>query len=314
MDAQDPRLRAGVRATGGPVAQTSHELEAGRYRLARLERKNRALRRTLGLVSAALAVAIVAALALRPGSAFRIPLISSPYVKNLRITHDNRDKILDEIADSSGLTVEEVVLLESYLFRTRGDEGAAPEGAGKGAGRTIGEAIEAERDQAREESLRERAEARRREEEKARQAEEREKERRRREPLLAVLAVSFLGKEFAAVEGKDYITLSLTYQNRSDKDVRAFKGLLEFSDLFGEPLLQASLSEDHALAAGEVRAVRRSLDYDPSLDAHRRLRDAGPESVRVEWQPQRIMFADGTSLEVEEPQQAATVEEGAEPR
>lgn len=214
-------------------------------------------------------------------------------VKSMKITEENKDKIWEQIKDTKDLTGEEVQLLQSYMLR----KGLRSAFSGKRfsfpVGRTIGEIIEEERRYVQQEKARE--EDDRVSRERARAAAE-----KHREVLYGALAVTLYEKGFYSGDFQDYVTLRLMYENRSGKDMRAFRGTLQFNDLFGEEVQKAELKEDKILKAGETRRVDRSLPYNRFIEADRKLRSTALENLKVVWLPTTILFTDGTSLQVDE--------------
>lgn len=124
---------------------------------------------------------------------------------------------------------------------------------------------------------------------------------KQRLPLLDALSVNITDKGFIAADfyaGRVNATISFTMQqlNKSTKNIRAYKGVLIFRDLFNDEITTVSYKGDKHLQAGQNREEKMFLDYNEFIDKHQILRSTEMKNLRVEWQPEMIMFSDGTSL------------------
>ena len=213
--------------------------------------------------------------------------------KSVAITQDNEETFLEDIKDMKGLTIEESRMLHAYVIRAGMAEvfgGEAP----KLAGQTIGDLIETQR-------LFE-AEAKAQEEEQDRLAAE---ARAREEAIAAELrkTISFgvYDKSFQAsdiMSGRysDYVVIKCTYENTSEKNVRAFTGSLRFTDLFGKPIYESGLTISDPVAAGERGNWSGTIEYNQFMDEHKSLRNTKLEDMKVIWLPSEILFADGSTI------------------
>jgi hypothetical protein len=208
-----------------------------------------------------------------------------------RVTRENKDTIFQQIRDSNDLTVEEVGLLEAFAMR----QGLGSARSGKHlelpVGMTIGEMIDDERKWTED---KQKQEAR----EKVRMAKARAEEEAQQVALREVLIVRVFDKDFQNANHEDYVTIRVEYENTSGKDIRSFKGVLQFNDLFGAEIAPFTISEDEPLRRGETKHQGWTLKYDRFMDRHVKFRNTALDNLKVEWKPQVIVFADGTSMEV----------------
>jgi hypothetical protein len=211
-------------------------------------------------------------------------------IKDTRITEQNKKTVFQDIKDSRDLTVEEVGLLQAFVIRKGlGDAltGKTPE---LPVGMTIGEMIEDQRQWVADSAKREA-------DEKERVARARAEEERQRKALLDALTVTVYDKGYSESDYREYITIKTMYENKSGKDIRGFKGIVQFNDLFGAEIMPLNISEDSPLKNGETKNQTWTLKYNQFIDKHMKLRGTELGSLKVEWKPQIILFADGTSLE-----------------
>ena len=204
-------------------------------------------------------------------------------IKSKKVTDANKDRVLGEISTSKDLTDEEKQLLVAYAMRQSLSavfQGGKP---GLPSGKTIGEMIDEQRAwkvQQRQEEERQKKLAA---EVAAKQAELRN--------VIGVALYSFTQKKGFM---SDYIEAGYAYENRSDRDVRAFEGDVAYKDVLGNQLEETSLKVLTPIKAGQKAAVSDSLPF----IAYPGLRDKKLEDVKIEWRPKKILFADGASAEV----------------
>jgi hypothetical protein len=216
-------------------------------------------------------------------------IVGCSNVKTKKVTADNKDKLWEQIKDSHDLSVEEVQLLQGYLIRQGMKDAMAGKDASFPVGKTVGEMIDDQRRFVADQKARE-------SDEQARREKARGEDDEKRKALLDALTVTLYEKGFATVAYQDYVTLRLSYENRSGKDIRGFKGTVVFNDLFGDKIKEVTLKEDEVLRAGETRRVSRSISYNQFIAESQKLRDTQLENMHVAWVPDLIMFNDGTSM------------------
>lgn len=207
---------------------------------------------------------------------------------SFRITEKNKDSFLKDMKDMKGLTVEEVGLLMAAQMQN---------GVGKAFGgserkivdRTVGEllnelkkeAVEKEKEDARQEKLA--AEARAQEE--ARMAE-----------LRKAVALTVVSKGFQAADFQDFVTIKVAYENTSEKDIRAFTGKIQFTDLFGKELFESGVTISDPVRAGAKGIWDGSIRYNQFIEPHKALRSADLKDLKIVWKPSSILFADGSRI------------------
>ena len=244
-------------------------------------------------------------------------------VKDIEVTEDNFETVFEDIEDSKDLTVGEGRLLQAYMMRMAmlaafqaafSKEGGdiSEENAGKvmwtmidstGEGKTIGDLIEDQIKWEAEQEIQAAEEEMRAADEKVRRDKAQAEEERQREQLRGVLSVTIYDKGFIEGDWKDYITIKISYDNTSDRDIRGFKGDMVFDDLFGDPIMRVSLKEDDVLKAGQSRRVSRTIDYNQFRDSDQRLKSTQLDNLSIRWEPETILFTDGESLSIDAPDQ-----------
>ena len=209
-------------------------------------------------------------------------------VKSTKFTKDNIQQVLETVNKSKDLTGEEHALLTGAVIRDQFQKGNVLDG------KTVGEAIEEQR--------RLKIEADAREAEKKRLAEEvRKKEEAIASELSQYLLVTFTKKDFRpknihAGEFEDSILITFAFKNNGAKNIRAFRGITRFNDLFGENLYSANLSREDGIKVGETKTWTGSLKYNQFMDEHKRFNGAEYNNIKFEWKASAIIFEDGTTL------------------
>lgn len=112
----------------------------------------------------------------------------------------------------------------------------------------------------------------------------------------AVLVTCFK-KGYTEIDYQDYITYGFAIQNKSEQDIRAVKGEIMFTDLFDDEIKTLSFTYDQSIKAGATSNWNATTDYNQFRDEDVRLRNKNLEDLKIVWEPIKIIFEDGSSLE-----------------
>jgi hypothetical protein len=107
----------------------------------------------------------------------------------------------------------------------------------------------------------------------------------------------FKGSNITEQDFEDDITLLFTIKNLSGRDIRAFDGIVHFTDLLGNELMPMKLAINKPIAAGASLSWRGMIRYNQFMDADRRLRTAEQENIKLNFDPTKVLFGDGTIKE-----------------
>ena len=225
---------------------------------------------------------------------FSLLLIScSSDPKTYKITDANKDKVVEEIKEMRGLTIEESRLLFTYLMRINMAD-ALSQNKTNIVGKTVGDLISEQREFE--------TSAKKREDESAKlAAEAKAKEEAlsaelRKSINLAVYDKSFTPSNPSDGEYESYIVLRCTYRNTSGKDIRAFKGKILFTDLFDKQIFESGITIDDPIRAGATAKWTGTIKYNQFVDAHSALKNAELKNMKVVWNPISAIFTDGTQI------------------
>ena len=121
--------------------------------------------------------------------------------------------------------------------------------------------------------------------------------------LQRTLTVALVDKGYhdADVMNGDYqdsITFELAFRNNGSKPIRAVKGTLDFKNLLGDMIYSANFEHSIDIAPGQSISWDGSLDFNQYEDSLVQLRDAQLRNIRLDWEPEEVLFSDGTRMEI----------------
>lgn len=129
----------------------------------------------------------------------------------------------------------------------------------------------------------------------AKKAAKEEAERMQR--LQKAVVVTCFEKSFLEYDYEEFITYKFVIQNKSEKNIRAIKGEISFTNLFDEEISTLSFVYDDPVAAGKKVIWNATTDYNQFMDDDQTLKNKDLEDLKVVWKPKKIIFEDGSVLE-----------------
>jgi hypothetical protein len=210
---------------------------------------------------------------------------SNSNVNDLKFTKDNKEQVIEKIRKSKDLTGEEVDLLMTKLMQTTSDI----------EGKTVGQLIQEQRYIVA----------------KAKVAAELSK---------YILVTPFKkSSHYQNLKEEDIgprpptradflkiykVSMGFVIENKSNKDIKAFKGEIKFKDVFGKELGIMDLIYEEGVKAGQKKNWYCEQNLLVDIDDHgffeqrkrRKFRDTRLENMEFEWKPKVIVFADGSKL------------------
>lgn len=122
-------------------------------------------------------------------------------------------------------------------------------------------------------------------------------EAERMKKLTEAVTVSCFEKGFSEYNYEEYITYKFVIKNKSDKNIRAVKGGITFTNLFDDEISSLNFVYDQPIEAGKEITWNAQTDYNQFKDDDKTLRNKDLKDLKVVWKPEKIIFEDGTSLE-----------------
>ena len=122
-------------------------------------------------------------------------------------------------------------------------------------------------------------------------------EEEKRQKFASALTVAMYDKGYQESNYQEYLTYSIAFENKTDKDIRALKGSISIQDLFDTEIKVINLTIDDPIKAGETFKGTYTTNYNQFKADDTRLKNKDMEDLKVVWTPEKIIFADGTTLE-----------------
>ena len=123
-------------------------------------------------------------------------------------------------------------------------------------------------------------------------------------PMREAITVTLVSKQISTERGysgmvmDEKLDITFGYKNNSVKDVSGVKGRVSIRDLFGDEISAFQVSNDGTIKAGQTAtwAGSRSLRFAMGSNKDRKLAELGDDKFTMVWEPQVLVFADGTKL------------------
>lgn len=200
------------------------------------------------------------------------------------------------------LTAEEQELVAGYVMRHAISEKlggflGGKEGAGIPEGMTLGKAIDEQRkfkaaaalEEAKQQALKAKL-----------QAEREAAQKQMRDAVTVTLVSKKLSIEhgYSGIVTDENLRVVFGYKNNTNKEIAGVKGQVSIKDLFGEEISGFQISNDTTMPAGQSttwtgsRSVRFSLGHNND----RKFAELEEDKYKVVWEPEIIVFKDGTKL------------------
>lgn len=95
---------------------------------------------------------------------------------------------------------------------------------------------------------------------------------------------------------KNAFFYTMAFINTSDKEVRAFKGVFTFSDLFDTELKSINITYNDPIGVKDTMVYTINVDFS-NIFSNTIYVSKDFKDLNVLWQPTKILFTDGTALE-----------------
>lgn len=96
----------------------------------------------------------------------------------------------------------------------------------------------------------------------------------------------------------DKIEIEVEFLERHGKSVRAFDGVLVFSDLLDNEIMRAKVEINQRIQSLASITWEGELDYNQFMSAHHRLRGEPLENLRLKFEPGKILYEDGERVDL----------------
>ncbi|HTT76983.1 MAG TPA: hypothetical protein VMF50_13525 [Candidatus Binataceae bacterium] len=215
--------------------------------------------------------------------------------RNVVVSTNIQNLTDDQRAEIALLPDKDRKLLLGYLFKEQmqqtfgGTFGIPPPDRGKSI--TVGEAIDEQQQASAEDEKKE-------QEANALRSNIAKQQALMNETAANILTAALIDKKLVKGDFSDQIDIKIGFQNKGKKDIIGIKGITIFKDIFGDVIEKVSLSEDHSIASGATYVWDGSTSYNQFDDKDIKLASTDVTKIQFEFQPQIILFKDGTKLEI----------------
>ena len=119
--------------------------------------------------------------------------------------------------------------------------------------------------------------------------------------LQSALSVGLVSKGFhdADYTNQEYqskILITFVLKNRGKKAIRSFKGVTHFQNSVGDDIRAVSFVYEQGLMPGESALYNATLDFNQFEQSAVQLKEAELRNIHLRWEPQVIVFDDGSRL------------------
>lgn len=122
-------------------------------------------------------------------------------------------------------------------------------------------------------------------------------EARRIKRLGEALTVGLFDKGYMEYKYQEYITYKFVFQNKSDKDIKAFKGKIVVKDLFDKEITSFELTYDDGILANSTKNWNAQTDFNQFKDEDVTLKNKDVGDLKISWIPAKIIFTDESTIE-----------------
>lgn len=119
----------------------------------------------------------------------------------------------------------------------------------------------------------------------------------KRERLSSLLSVKLSEKNFTKVENKDCLVYTVIFQNTSIKNIKIVVGSISINDLLDKEIKKINIMLDENLRGNSTLKKTFIVEYNHSNENDKRIRTIELSNLRVLWNPEKIIFEDGTIAE-----------------
>ncbi len=105
-------------------------------------------------------------------------------------------------------------------------------------------------------------------------------------------------KGYGGMELDESLVVKFGYKNNTDKTIAGVKGTVTIQDLFGDKISAFGIANDATIKAKDTATWTgsRSVKFAMGGNKDRKLADLPEEKFKVIWEPEAIVFSDGTKL------------------
>lgn len=121
-------------------------------------------------------------------------------------------------------------------------------------------------------------------------SEQKNEEEYNRQKFARLLKVSLPEKGFSKIDNKDHLTYTVVFTNTSGRDIETVIGNITINDLLDNEIKKIDILLDQPLKTGATFKKIFAVAYDHANENDQRIRMKDLVDMRVEWNPQQVVF------------------------
>lgn len=118
-----------------------------------------------------------------------------------------------------------------------------------------------------------------------------------RERMSPYLKVNLSEKIFTKINNKDCFSYTVSFQNTSPKNITMVVGSISLNDLIDREIKNIQIVLDEELKPGSTFNKVYTVEYNHGDENDKHIRSKELVDLRVLWNPEKIVFKDGTMAE-----------------
>jgi hypothetical protein len=119
----------------------------------------------------------------------------------------------------------------------------------------------------------------------------------KRQRLNKFLKVNLERKDFIKVKNKDVLSFSISFKNLGKKHIATIIGSITLNDLLEKEIKKINILLDDEIETGATFTKTYTFNYDDTNEGDRRIRSKALIDMRIEWNPEKIIFKDGKTAD-----------------
>jgi hypothetical protein len=118
-----------------------------------------------------------------------------------------------------------------------------------------------------------------------------------RERMGSYLVVTLSGKSISKINNKDQFSYSVIFKNTSSKNIKMIVGSISINDLLDREIKNIQIVLDEQLSTNATLQKIYPVVYDDNNESDKSIRAKELVDLRILWNPEKIIFEDGTIAE-----------------
>jgi hypothetical protein len=115
--------------------------------------------------------------------------------------------------------------------------------------------------------------------------------------LVELLSKTLVPKNTSINRYSDNIDFVFRFSNKSDENIRAFTGVVDFADIFGRSFLKMRLTIDSSLTANTTLVNSNyGMELNQFMDSHNQLKNTDISDIKSSFVHESILLVDGTQI------------------